>query len=217
MSDNRLTKRIFQWDIISGKNSWCADMKQLLGELDMAGQYTDQQSVDLAAVRTQLVASEELKWGADMNSQPKLRTYRTFKTYFGTEDYVLLNLNRYQRSTLARLRSGILPLKIETGRYRQQPVEQRTCDMCNSGSVETESHFMFDCQLYLQFRIILYQYATRVCPDFTNLPSDEKCKALLCNKNIIRKTAHYVQNALDLRSSKIFLRRLPQVHDGRHT
>lgn len=45
----------------------------------------------------------------------KLRTHVTFKTSFKLGKYVQLNLNRHERSVLAQFRTGILPLRIETG------------------------------------------------------------------------------------------------------
>ena len=55
-------------------------------------------------------------WSRKCNVAPKLRTYRTFKTDYSAEPYVLKILSRKHGSVIARLRSGILPLAIETGR-----------------------------------------------------------------------------------------------------
>ena len=71
----------------------------------------------------------------------KLRTYRTFKQTFQTEAYVDLLLPRTHRSALAKFRSGTAPLRLETGRYEQLPVERRTCFMC-TGSVESDQHVL---------------------------------------------------------------------------
>ena len=59
-----------------------------------------------------------------------------------------MNLTKYQRSILAQLKCGVLPLNIETGRFVNQPLELRTCDMCLSGAVEDEFHFLFSCEKY---------------------------------------------------------------------
>ena len=49
---------------------------------------------------------------------PKLGTYILFKSEYCTENYLKLYLSRSHRSLLAQLRTGILPLRIETGRYQ---------------------------------------------------------------------------------------------------
>ena len=64
---------------------------------------------------------------------PKLRTYVTFTTSYTVEKYVLFNLNRSERSILAQFRCGILPLRIETGRYVGEKPEERLCKVFQSG------------------------------------------------------------------------------------
>ncbi len=36
----------------------------------------------------------------------------------------------------------ILPLHIETGRFRDERIDERVCLLCNSGEVENEIHFL---------------------------------------------------------------------------
>ena len=57
--------------------------------------------------------------------KPKLRTYKLFIEIAKIEPYIACNLPRYQRSLLAQLRFGILPLSIETGRAQRKKVEER--------------------------------------------------------------------------------------------
>ena len=40
------------------------------------------------------------------------------------------------------------PLRIEVGRWRREPVEERICLKCVSGQLENETHFMFECAAY---------------------------------------------------------------------
>ena len=51
-----------------------------------------------------------------------------------------------KRSMLAKLRTGTLPLKIETGRYRYTPEHQRICVNCDLNVIEHEKHFIFTVQ-----------------------------------------------------------------------
>ena len=57
-----------------------------------------------------------------------------------TEPYVLLNLSRQERSLFAQLRCGILPIMVETGRFRNIPKEKRICPVCDINEVEDEIH-----------------------------------------------------------------------------
>ncbi len=65
--------------------------------------------------------------------KPKLHTYVTFNDTYEVEPYALSFMNRKHRSHLAQYLCGILPLEIETGRWKNKPVEERICKVCESG------------------------------------------------------------------------------------
>ena len=63
------------------------------------------------------------------------------------------------KSLLAQFQTGILSLRIETGRYqlkkdpnaecfRKLKVEERTCLICNTGDIENEKNFLCKCCAY---------------------------------------------------------------------
>ena len=56
------------------------------------------------------------------------------------------NLDRNHRSLVAKLKSGILPLRLETGRYKGMNREGRLCQVCDRNKVEDEVHFLFVCK-----------------------------------------------------------------------
>ena len=58
---------------------------------------------------------------------------------------------------LAQLRMGILPLRIETGRYTNMKIQDRLCQICNCGDVEDELHFLFTCNHYIDERQVFKQ------------------------------------------------------------
>ena len=63
-----------------------------------------------------------------------------FKTEPSPAGYVLAPLGPGQWWALASLRSGCLPLAVETGRYQipKVPLNQRTCKICNQNCIEDE-------------------------------------------------------------------------------
>ena len=103
---------------------------------------------DINVASIKLFEVQEAEWKAAMSKKPKLRFYRLFKTTLAVENYVKFNLTPSQRSITAQLRSGVLPINIETGRFRNIALENRLCTICNSGEIESEIHFLFDCQFY---------------------------------------------------------------------
>ena len=67
-----------------------------------------------------------LEWEEGRFKNTKLRSYNLFKKKFGTEKYVK-KCDKYVRSYMAQLRSGILPLNIDLRRHRQIEVDNRMC------------------------------------------------------------------------------------------
>ena len=56
---------------------------------------------------------------------------------------------------MLRLHSGVLKLNLETGRYQNIERSNHICEACNS-DVETELHFLFECEKYEKIRTALY-------------------------------------------------------------
>ncbi len=69
-----------------------------------------------------------------------------------TAPHLQCNLPKPQRSLISQLRLGILPIGIETGRFPSTPECERICQLCTQNKVESESHFMFECDLYIPYR-----------------------------------------------------------------
>ena len=47
----------------------------------------------------------------------------------------MANLSRHERSLISKLRTGTLPLAIETVRFRKIPVEDRLCILSKSNLI----------------------------------------------------------------------------------
>ena len=62
------------------------------------------------------------------------------------------------RSAFAKFRTGVAPLRLETGRYENLAVNQRTCFNCKE-SVESEQHVLLKCPLYEDLREFVYNEA----------------------------------------------------------
>ncbi len=63
----------------------------------------------------------------DIFNVDKLRTYVTFKQEYGNECYVKIVTNRQHRAALSQFRCGVLPLKVETNKFQDIPIEYRLC------------------------------------------------------------------------------------------
>ena len=74
-------------------------------------------------------------------------------------------LQRTHRSTFAKLRMGVAPLRIETARYERIEEENKLCFNCGD-AVQSEEHVLLDCPLYQDLREIWFSKIIRYIPDF---------------------------------------------------
>ncbi len=156
LDDSRLTKKIFKWDLLEhqshNKTNFCAQAKQVLCELDKKEIYQKTDPIDLNWVKQKTLEKEKDQWSNDVTKFSKLDLLVKIKPAFGTENYLTIDIDRYDKSLLSQYRYGILPLELETGRYKGVERENRLCTLCSEGVVEDQIHFAFKCPSYNHFR-----------------------------------------------------------------
>ncbi len=93
----------------------------------------------------------ESKWRADINSEisntgrgrNKLRTCWLFKRSFGTSHYLKdTHLTRAPHSAVAKMKCGVAPIHLETGRYEGLTEQELICPVCDMDEIESEIHVM---------------------------------------------------------------------------
>ena len=127
-------------------------------------------------------------------SKPKLRIYREFKTNYGLENYIAFNLSRQERSYSAQFRCGILPLRVETGRFKNEPLSERKCT-----SVEEEFHFILHCPKYnIERQNLLEVY-------LSNLVGDNVAKLNALMQQAVRPLAKYIHKAFQKRREALYV------------
>ena len=147
------------WDTAKS-NTWCGNFHSLLQSLDMNLIWEHQGSSSYkTSIKSSIQTKYEQDWLTTINSdlQRKLRTYKTFKTSFKMENYIL-SQKLEKRKYFTKLRISSHNLHIETGRYNRPKTapNDRICALCNSGDIEDEFHFMLKCTLYDQERSDLF-------------------------------------------------------------
>ena len=206
MDDNRITKKIFKWDYTNrkGKGSWNSDIYKLFSEIGKLDNYRNLLSVNLEEVKKLLLQIEKSEWLNDIQTTSKLVNYRNFKEAYVSEPYVYKLHNRLHRSVFAQLRCGILPLKIETGRYTQIPLNYRLCTFCNHDAIEDEIHFLFNCSLYNEIRTLFWDKFVSLCPWFTELSNQGKMKIFM-SEIFVKTAAEYIFECYNLRKQKLYV------------
>ena len=176
MEDSRLPKIIFNHIFENKGSKWIDSIQDVCNELGFHLSSTRMFDIDLC--KSSLMDTFKHKWATQSSNKPKLRSYVQFKQHYFTENYINLNLNREQRSILAQVRCGTLPLKIETGRFVGTPKENRLCDICNNGQVEDEFHFIFYCEFYSNERNEFYDTIKQKYLNFDNILDAPKLRCL---------------------------------------
>ena len=127
--------------------------------------------------------------------------YKEIKQSPKTEIYLTSFIDSKSRSHLAQLRIGILPLMIETGRFRGTPLAERICICCSTNSVESEYHFLFECELYDDERRSWYQNMNFDLPTLNNLSMVERMSIVFCKPKL---TAKYITVLMEKRRAKLY-------------
>jgi hypothetical protein len=159
------------WDKEICYNNWSSEVCEIFSEFELEYAFEDMSQIDIQQFEALMVNRTAKTWKDTIAFKPKLRTYVKFKTDYGTEEYVTGYMSRYQRSLLAQFRGGILPLRIETGRWQNMPLESRLCTLCGDNCVEDEFHFLCGCKIYEDQRKKLYAKACQSNPLFQTTKS----------------------------------------------
>ena len=98
----------------------------------------------------------ESNWIHVKSHSSKLSYYHSIKKKFSREIYLDLVKGFSRRSSTTRLRISAHDYKIERGRYKNIPRENRICDWCKTcmgaDLVQDEKHVLFSCDLYQKHR-----------------------------------------------------------------
>ena len=103
---------------------------------------------------------------------------------------------------MAQLRFGILILNIETGSFRNQPVEDRLCTLCEFNEIEDECHFLFKCSMYNHLRNDSLRKITDKAPDFVERDTTTKFKVIFAIHH--RITAKFILRSYNVRKENLF-------------
>lgn len=141
--EERITKIVFEFDYNRCRNNWCCDLKEVFHILELDNYFESKLMVDIDLVQSKIHTYYSNYWSNEILNISKLRTFVIFKTVFGRENYLFLDMPKYLRSTLAQFRCGIIPIRIETGRFQGEPIEERICVFCSNRNVEDEFHFYY--------------------------------------------------------------------------
>ena len=144
MPEERLTRKIFEYDWQCGNNTWSENVKSLLISIGAEECWVNNEAVNLKHAWERLCEMYQSVWSEDCVKKPKLCTYVKIKDVFETASHISANLSKAKRSVVSQLLCGWLPIQLELGRYQGLQRHERICNLCKI-EPETETHFLFRC------------------------------------------------------------------------
>ncbi|KAL5005625.1 hypothetical protein ScPMuIL_016783 [Solemya velum] len=195
--------------------NWSQCIHILLSKFDLGLTWDNQGALCINRTVRHLHTALELaynnqwtKFVNDSDKNPKLRTYKLFKTCFKMENYVLYASKLEDRKQFSKLRLSAHSLRVEKDRHcwPKVPLEARKCLLCNSGCVEDEKHFIMSCDVFQTQRVQFFNSLSE-CSIFNDLDFDAKFAFIMsCNggdMDIMKLSLPYVNVITDIRSTHL--------------
>ena len=150
-----------------------------------------------------LLSINQSAWTREAEMKPKLRTFNKIHDFTCYQTLVQAPVTRIQRSLLSQLKTGILPLKIETDRYQGVKPENRLCKICNLNQPEDEIHFIFTCPALSDTRLSSMSHANLKNTNFSTGSDIQNLTSMFHKKNI-SSFAIYLERLYKARQKMIY-------------
>ena len=206
MKDNLLTKKILLWDLkiaeTSTFNTWSDEVANIFSSNEAKDTFSTNFfniKTTIELLRKSLLSKDQESLKEQCLNLPKLRTYNSISSFSVDKEYLLKPLSFIQRKSMAKLRLGVLQIRLETGRYERprKEVHQRQCRQCEQGLTEDEVHFLLHCPKHSLIRAIFLPKVT--LENFGLLNDNEKLIFILNDPSIVKQTAQFIIEAFDNR------------------
>ena len=195
MDNTRLPRVVYDWDVSLGLEAWASEVQHIAAYLGLDAHPDDNETYSLTVAYNTLLNKNRLSWQLEADRKPKLRTFNQIHDFNFPLYLVKCDLTRYQRSLVAQIKMGILPLKYETDRYQGIPPENRICKTCPLNEPEDEIHFLFKCSSLHTTRLpLLERFLNRTDGQDEFHSADDIGKfRIMIHKQNLQLTGHYIE------------------------
>lgn len=105
----------------------------------------------------------------ESKNQNKVECYQAIN-----RKYILQNISLIDQS-----------LVLEKGRHTWMPKEVRVCAYCDTGEVETETHFLLNCGKYKEVREKCFDKLSNLMPQFSSSVKTDQMQMLLGERQLL--------------------------------
>ena len=206
-SDNIIIQHLYKAllkAVETGHTNWLSKVKDLLDNTGFSDIWLQHDIIDLSSFYTvfkqRLLDQFIQSWYASISNSQSLELYRHFKTNFCYESYLDEVPSKF-RIAFSKFRMASHQLRIVTGRYGNNRIErnQRLCNICNSGEIEDEYHFLIICDAYKDIRVKYlkkYYYTKPSVMKFVQLVNSNKT-------TVVYKLCKFLYEAFECRKAAV--------------
>ena len=153
-----------------------------------------------------LIDQSNQEQSSKIYSSTKLKFYQNFYDFNRRSAYVDILRNKTERSILCQIRLSAHHLAIERGGggHLGLHTSDIMCTICKTGDIENESHFLFECEKYSNYRRSFQCNILSILQK--NHLSENEMFNFCMNRNsliVLRVTCSYINNWLTLRNEII--------------
>ena len=170
---------------------WIYYIKKVLNECGMGIDWNSPSDCNSnwlnKALKLRLSDIFKQNWHISINEMSSCINYRLFKQNHIFEKYLEI-LEPINRISFARFRCGNSKIPVVLGRYNNQPIDECVCNLCNSGDVGDEFHYIMKCTFFERDRVnLIPRYYWRN-------PNAITFESLFCskNKNVLIKISKFI-------------------------
>ena len=183
-----------------GKKTWVTNIRILLCRYGFSYVWNNQgvgfPKSFLRTFRQRLIDCKLQDFDDYIQSNERFSFYRLFNKGNYIQPYLLMDLDRFLRLKLTKLRLGVSPLATHYFRYRTHVLTDLICPLCKE-SEEDEVHFVLQCPFFADIREQL------IPAKYTNNPCSFRLCLLLAttNVNTARNLALFLYKAFKRRGT----------------
>lgn len=174
-----------------GKVTWATNVRKCLSNYGFFHVWEQQGvgsvSMFLKCFKQRVIDCRWQEWDAHISDSDRFILYRMFKTTHFVEPYLHIDVNRYIKNALIRLRAGVSIILVHEQRFKSPSEGNFLCRLCGL-FLEDEVHFVLCCPCLTDLRSTLIPYK------YYAYPSTFRLSLLLstCNPHVLKNLAIFL-------------------------
>ena len=129
------------------RTNWIITVEKLINRFNLADKIGNHENFKMVAIY-EIDKTYKKYWKTElMRDVSRLTFYKEIKDEFKIENYLHIE-DFHSRKAIAKIRCSAHSLEIEKGRHKKIPRIERICKLCDKGEVESEQHFLLNCDKY---------------------------------------------------------------------